>query len=366
MDAMVELKPDWEESKQRFLAFWQGEIVDRCCLAVKSPRAGIDAWPSDNVPTDAEGLRRYWLDPETNLARMLRSMNCTYYGGDAYPATTMCLGASAMAAFYGSPVEFREDTVWYHECIDDITAWTWDIDLEKAPLYGPTFEATRHYALKVKGKCLVGLPEIGSATDDLSLLRGMQNLVYDMVDEPEAVRRAIGVLTKTWMQVHSELYKIAEPCNDGGCPIPWMQVWAPGPCYQMSCDFSTALSPSLFREFIVPELVEYMTVNAYSVYHLDGPDELKHLDALLELDSLKAIQWTPGAGNEPTSHDRWMPFLKRIQSAGKRLILPCAEAWEVEKLLSELSSKGLLVSCWASNEQEARHLVSKATDWTHD
>jgi hypothetical protein len=72
----------------------------------------------------------------------------------------------------------------------------------------------------------------------------------------------------------------------------------------------------MFQEFIVPELIDYMTVNAYSVYHLDGPDELKHLDALLEIGDLKAIQWTPGAGHEPTSHDRWMPHFNRIQKAG--------------------------------------------------
>ncbi len=29
----------------------------------------------------------------------------------------------------------------------------------------------------------------------------------------------------------------------------------------------------------------------YSPFHLDGPGALKHLDALLELDELDAVQW---------------------------------------------------------------------------
>lgn len=366
MGLMYALKPDWHKTKVRFEAFWHREIVDRCCLSVKSIKEGISSHPTFDAPTDPAALKQYWLDPEQNLERMLQSMQCTYYGGDAYPATTMCLGASAMAAFYGSPIEYRHDTVWYHECIDDIALQSWDIELNEAPLYRPTIEAAKYYATHVRGLCLAGLPELGSATDDLSLLRGMQNLVYDMVDEPLAVKKAIQEISKTWKLVHNKMFEISKPCNDGGCPIPWMQIWAPGPCYQMSCDFSTALSPSLFREFIVPELVDYMTVNEYSIYHWDGPDELKHLDALLELNQLKAIQWTPGAGNEPTSHDRWLPYFKRIQDAGKCLLLPCAEAWEVEKLLANLSSRGLHISCWAESESAATELVSKADGWTRD
>ncbi len=363
---MYELKPEWDKTKARLEAFWHREILDRCCISVKSIKDGVSSYPVFDIPTEPAALKEYWIDPELNLERMLRSMACTFYGGDAFPATTMCLGASAMAAFYGSPVEFRDDTVWYHECIEDIANWSWDIELDDAPLYKPTINAATYYAAHTRGICLAGLPELGSATDDLSLLRGMQNLVYDMVDEPDSVKRAIREITKTWKQVHTELYEIAKPCNDGGCAIPWMQIWALGPCYQMSCDLSTALSPSMFREFIVPELVDYMTVNEYSIYHWDGPDELKHLDALLELDQLKAIQWTPGAGNEPTSHDRWMPYFERIQDAGKCLILPCAEAWEVEKLMTSLSSRGLHISCWAESESAAKALVSKAADWTRD
>ena len=28
---MLSFKPDWEETKQRYLAWWQGEVIDRCC-----------------------------------------------------------------------------------------------------------------------------------------------------------------------------------------------------------------------------------------------------------------------------------------------------------------------------------------------
>jgi hypothetical protein len=31
-------KPDWELAKKRIEAFWQNEVIDRCCVAVFAPR----------------------------------------------------------------------------------------------------------------------------------------------------------------------------------------------------------------------------------------------------------------------------------------------------------------------------------------
>ena len=366
MERTVQYKDDWEKSKERFLAFWEGEIVDRCCIAVYAPSARAMSSPPPTAPLlqTEEELRRYWLDPEYSLQRKLAWFERTFHGGEAYPATTMCVGASAMAAFYGSPVEYRADTAWFHPAIDNLETFDWTINLENAPLYRETIETTRYFAQECRGRYLVGLPELGSATDDLSLLRGMQSLVYDMIESPDAVKRGIAALVDTWQRVHRLLFDIALPCNEGGCCIPWMQTWAPGPHYQMSCDFSTVLSPAMFEEFIIPELQRYMEINTYSVYHWDGPDEVKHLDALLGLKELKAIQWTPGAGQPPTASLRWIPLYKRIQAEGKRLILPFVETNEVEPLLAQLSARGLFLVTSASSEEEARDLLKKVEKWT--
>jgi len=362
----MDYRDDWDRSRQRFEAFWQRELTDRCCIAVRARRKNAPPYLQFKPPHREEKLLRAWLDPELNLQRMLGNFERTYYGGEAYPAATMCLGASVMAAFYGAKVEFRPETVWYHPTLTSLVGHDWAIDLPSAPLYGETIAAAQHYARESHGRYLVGLPEIGSAIDNLSLLRGMENLLYDMLDEPEEVKRAVRALTNAWCDVHRQLYEIALPANDGGCCIPWMQTWAPGPHYQMSCDFSAVQSPELFSEFSIPEIEAYLRVNKYSVYHWDGPDAVKHLDALLALKELKAIQWTPGDGQEPTSSPRWVPRYKRIQAAGKCLVLPFVAPGEVEPLLSELSSRGLHLSVWASGEDEAKKLLTQVPRWTRD
>lgn len=358
-------KDDWPQARERFLAFWDGEIVDRCCIAVQAPRHGSH-YVRPEPPQSPDELSRWWLDPEDNLERMVAQFEGTYYGGEAYPATTMCLGASVMAAFFGSTAELRPETVWYHPVIEDWESTRLSFDKAADPLYRVTIEATRYYAQESRGRYLVSLPELGSASDDLSLMRGMQPLVLDMIQQPEPIRAALALLADTWVELNEELYAIAAEANDGGCPIEWMQTWAPGPHYQMSCDFSAVLSPSLFDEFIVPELRTYLRVNEYAVYHWDGPDAVKYLDSLLAIDEIDAIQWTQGAGSPPASDPRWIGGYRKIQAAGKKLILPFVEIGEVETLLSQLSSRGLLVGTAAPSEEEARSLLRKVERWTRD
>jgi hypothetical protein len=361
----MDYKDDWHKTQQRFLAFWQGEILDRCCISVRAPRANHH-YMLPEPPTDSTDLLKWWLDPEDNLKRQVQEFENTYYGGDAYPAATMCLGASVMAGFYGSPAEFRPETVWYHPIIHDLSTFPFDFNPETSDLYKITIEAAQYYARESYGRFLVSLPELGAATDDLSLLRGMQTLLLDMIDQPLAVKTAITRLAQTWGEVHQKLYQIAAPANQGGCCIAWMQTWAPGSHYQMSCDFSAILSPRMFQEFIVPEIQQYLAVNEYSVYHWDGPDVLKHLDSLLALPDIDAIQWTQGDGSPAASYPGWIPYYRRIQAAGKRLILPIVEINEVEILLSQLSSRGLMICTHASSEEEARSLLNKVPAWTHD
>ncbi len=61
---------------------------------------------------------------------------------------------------------------------------------------------------------------------------------------------------------------------------------------------SCLISSEMFREFVMPALVEQCERLAYVMYHLDGTTALHQLDALLEIKSIRAIEWTPQAGIE--------------------------------------------------------------------
>jgi hypothetical protein len=116
----------------------------------------------------------------------------------------------------------------------------------------------------------------------------------------------------------------------------------------------------MFGEFFLPSLRQQTEWVERTIYHLDGPDAVRHLDALLSLPKITAIQWIQGAGAPPVS--KWIRLLRRIQAGGKLLQLYCSPG-EVETLLAELEPEGLLLITHCNAEEEAKEVLAKAPRW---
>ena len=370
-------KTDWPQAKKRLEAFWHNEVLDRCCAAVFAPRktSRLPAFPElqhgpwraqiDNLAdSDAAAIEKWWTDPQQNLDRMSTWFENTYFGGEAIPATYVNWGAMAMAAFYGSPPMFKKDTVWYPPVIEDWSRWEWKLDKRTNTWWNQIFEITRYLISESKGRYFIGTPEVGSAGDLLSLLRGADQLSMDLIENPAPVKQGIKVLADTWVEFHEEMFQLTKPFNDGGDILPWMSLWAPGRHDQIACDLSTMLSPAMFKEFFVPEILQECAWCDHSTYHLDGPQAMRsHLDTLLRIEEIYNIEWTPGVGSPPTFTPAYIPQYKKIQAAGKRLYL-LAQPHEVEPLLNELSARGLFLCTSAPSEDEANDLLKKIQSWS--
>jgi len=138
-----------------------------------------------------------------------------------------------------------------------------------------------------------------------------------------------------------------------------MSLWCRETWYPLQCDFSAMISPEFFEEFVKPALQREAAFLKKSIYHLDGPGEIPHIDHLLDIKEIDGIQWTAGAGQPDLSDEKWYPLYKKIQAKGKKLVLLGAEASGVEKLLDNLSIKGLFISTECKTEEEARLLLKK-------
>ena len=101
----------------------------------------------------------------------------------------------------------------------------------------------------------------------------------------------------------------------------------------------------------------------YSVYHVDGIGNFNHVDALLELDRLQAIQILPGEGKPSPLH--FMDVLKKVQAAGRNLHISIPTR-EVEHALGELSARGLFIETSCETEEDARDLLKAVEKWSVD
>lgn len=80
----------------------------------------------------------------------------------------------------------------------------------------------------------------------------------------------------------------------------------------------------------------------YPIYHLDEPSCIRHLDEILKIPKLRAVQWQPGAGAPPACDPCWSEMLKKIQNSGKNLYV-YAKMDEVRQLAHSFDKDRLFI-----------------------
>jgi hypothetical protein len=351
----MELKPDWNEAKERFIAWWEGEAVGRACLQVTAPRADCAPQPIPEPPT----LEARWTDIDYVIRSSQERMRATFYGGEAFPVSWPNLGPDIFAAYLGCELIFKEGTSWAKPFIRDWASFPGFAFDPSNRWWRLTLEMLRAATEAGAGKYFVGLTDLHGGMDALSAARGRENLCLDLLDHPAHIRRAMDFLTPFWFEVYEQMHSIVQRKMQGSST--WIGLWSPGRMYAVSCDFCSMVSPRHFEEIILPDIAAEVDWLDHSVFHLDGPGALPHLDRLLEMPRLNAIQWVPGAGREDLH--QWVPALKKIQRAGKSLLIH-ARPDEVEPLLAQLSADGLMISTHCDSEEHARWLLRKAGEWS--
>jgi hypothetical protein len=308
---------------------------------------------------DPQKIWSYWTNPEEVFRRQVAAMEVTYYAGDALPVVHFNMGATGFAAFIEGAQYHFGDSLWFTPSILGETLGECALRLnESDPLFQAELEMAKYYAEHCEGRFLIGNPDNAGALDCLAMLRGPERLLLDMVDDGENVKRVIGDVEKIWETVLDRMLDILLPANGGYSCIGWLHTCAPGRHAQMQCDVSTMISPELFRKFCLPELVAQSEYVEHPLYHLDGMEQMRFLDMLLDIDRLEAIQWTCVAGQP--SPIEFLPVLKRIQAAGKRLVMVVKQD-EAETLIRMLSPQGLHLVVSAGSPKEADRLVEMAS-----
>lgn len=353
-------KDDWSRAKERLTAFWNGEIIDRCCISVKATdwsRMG----DSFRRPEDEAGLVSYWTDPERIIRRNRLYMENTYYGGEAFPVMPLDLGAGGHAGFFKGARHQFAGTVWFFPSWKGLEHLEFD---ENSFLFSKTMELARSFAEDSKGDYMVSMPDCTGNADALAHLMGSEELLVEMLEDPETVHAALDQIGQSYERAMSGVFELVKDVNEGGGAIHWLNTWAPGFHAQMQCDMSVMISNPMFREFILPELKSQCRFLEYPLYHFDGIEQLRHLDDILSVPELRVIQWTQVDGQLLVTE--YIPALQKIQAAGKNLLLNAVRPCQIRPLMENLSSKGLLLVAGAGSREEADSMIDEVAKLTHD
>lgn len=349
---------DWDKSKQRFEAWWHGEVIDRPLLQVIAPRREACSEPMPTYQTQEER----WLDPEYRLRMMEWELKRTCYAGDAFPYLDTHIGPGTLSLYLGAIPEFTDRTVWYRKCISDFRNAQPPVFDENNLYWQASLRIAREGVKRLKGRALVSFPDLIENLDTISSLVGNNELLFALVDCPDKVREFQNAILPVYLECHRRLYEIIKD-EDGGSCFSAFRIYGKGRIAKLQCDFSAMISPRMFEEFAVPWLAEQCRQLDHCVYHWDGPCALQHEGPLLAIKELEAIQWTPGAGQPGCGDRMWFPLYRRIRKAGKSLMLLGVTPTEAQELVEEFGPEGLDLVVYVETEEEAHDLVRASFSW---
>ena len=216
------------------------------------------------------------------------------------------------------------------------------------------------------------IPDLMENIDVLASLRGAQNTIFDMVDEPDEVEERISQVQSLYYRYYDSFFDICARTEDGKAASAYtvFQIWGYGKTAKLQCDFSAMMSPKQFRQFVQPAL-DMQTAGMDNVlYHLDGPDAIKHLPALMEIKGIDALQWTAGSYNPDGTHEQWFEIYDAARRAGKGLWVQVytggVEDWisRIDRLIARYGSNAVFFYFPPMSMAEADRILSHAeTHW---
>jgi len=349
-------RPDWAEARERMATWWNGGDIGRPAMHIGVPRTA----PIENIPAlpEPEGWFCHYstsnLPYRVNCA-LRACVNSDCYGEVVPAVSPGDLAPNCLALYLGCHGVEMPGTVWCEPCIASPETARFDYNAENF-YWKFTLEATRQTLAGGKGKFLQQFPDLIEGLDTLAAMRGSEKLLEDLLDRPEWVHDCLRNITAQYFHHYDMLYNLIR--DEVGGSVFW--AWAPGRMAKFQCDFSAMISPAMFKEFMVPVLTEMCERVSYSMYHWDGPGALAHHDLLLGIPCLNMLQWTPGAGVEPTWHPRWWKYYHKTFDAGKKLLVGAENTEQLLALKKEFGEqcKGFLIGMGARDARQAEEFMS--------
>jgi hypothetical protein len=355
---------DMQKTKNKFEAWWKGTNTGRPLMKVIAEKKVItcDLEP-ENAFIDAEDFH---LNVDENIKRYRNYLKTHSFLAESFPNFDLNLGAGSMAVYLGTEPEFRMDTIWFRECvhgtIKDIGTLSYDPE---------NHWWKRHLSLIKRavelsdGGFIINIPDIVENIDTLAALRGPQDLCYDIADEPATVKHYIEQRDGLYFRYYDAMYDIVSS-KDGSSSYTAFNIWGPGKTAKVQCDFCALMSPIQFRYLVQDSLRKQCRLLDNSMFHLDGPDALKHLDAVLEIKELDAIQWTPGAGRPDGGNDIWYPIYDKVRASGKSIWIMLDDGTATDwinassGLINRYGTAGLYIIYPVMDEEDASFLMETA------
>ena len=350
-------KSNLEETKQRYINWWnhKGIILNMW----EHFQEGVQPHAEITPPALAKDLSQKWFDPQWRAEYLDWYVAHSSLKADILPVANTQLGPGSLAAILGGVFEGGEDTIWIHPHPDFTNEIVFNPEHPNWILHKELLKACK---AKANGHYFVGMPDLMEGLDVLAALKGTDRVLLDTVMQPEILEQQMQQINDIYFKVFDELYDIIREGDE--MAFCYFSSWAPGKMSKLQSDISTMISQDDYRRFVQPFIREQCQKIDYTLYHLDGVGAMHHLPALLEIEELNAIQWTPGVGEPQGGSPKWYDLYKKILACGKSVMACWVTLDELKPLLDHIGADGVHLEMDFHNEKEVEQAMRIVEEYT--
>jgi 5-methyltetrahydrofolate--homocysteine methyltransferase len=311
----LEFKPDFERARQRWAQFWRGESPRPLLWAVR-PKAGPEPVARPGCYQCAFG------DVEPVIEQAIGWAATHEFLDGAVPSYQITFGPDHFAALVGAELRNAEGSSFTNWVEPFVRNWD-DVEIRFQPegrWWQRTAEVIARFRARCDGRLIIYGTHLQGGLDCLVALRGAEGVLTDLLDVPEKVLLAVRQVDKAIDDVRAALAQALDVPTYGS--LNRFGMYSEGTIDVPQCDASCMISRQMFARFALPSLAHEVGGLDASIYHLDGPAAIRHLEALCTLEPLDMIQWVPGAGQEGRD---WSGLRQRIDDLGKGQVYQLGE-----------------------------------------
>lgn len=356
-DLDLETKPDFVQCMKRVYAWFDGEIIDRVPVRFSAHNEEFDNVQEAN---SWKTLKDRWFDTEFQIQSFEKRLYMHPWLGETFPVYFPNLGPNFFAAaITNSELEFGDVTSWCRPCILEEEQVD-RIGFHQDNLYYKKIVEMTQYALdRCDNKYMVGYTDMHPSLDCADALRGTEDLCMDMYDEPEFVEKLTEKCFAPFFPMMDKFHEMLKSKKQ--LSVSWMNIPSYESMHIPSCDLGAMLSRDFFNEFSLPYIKREIKHFRHNVFHLDGKGVANHVDELLKLDEIQAIQWVQGVGNDKPIM-QWVGFIKKIQNMGKSVVVD-VEPSELEAFCDAVSPKGIYLCIAEKDPEQQKRILQRLLKW---
>lgn len=265
-------------------------------------------------------------------------------GWSPYPAVSGSLLRSSTAydlcwteAICGCDILWRSGHVWAEPFLDAPARVDAGREAADSAWFDKLLEMARILVHRAEGRHPVAQPLLRGPVDMAAAALGDEQLCWALADDRAGLARLLEHYTGLFIQV-ADAWRRRTPAFHGGHAL--YGIWAPGTVLRSQCDNAGLLSPSIYRQLLLPCDERICASVDFALIHTHSCFLPMVAEVLLDMRGLAAIQVSLDFPGGPTV-EALLPTLRLINERRPLIITGPMTRAELDRLSTELSPRGL-------------------------